>query len=106
HEVGIPKDAIQCVNGSGSYVGDLFTNSKYIRKITFTGSTEVGKILMKNSVDSIKHVTMELGGHAPLIIAEDADLDLAVQQTIKTRLEVEGKLGVLVTGLSYMTTFY
>jgi len=99
HEVGIPKDAIQCVNGSGSYVGDLFTNSKYIRKITFTGSTEVGKILMKNSVDSIKHVTMELGGHAPLIIAEDADLDLAVQQTIQTKFRNAGQTCVCANRL-------
>src|SRR5699024_5790845 len=99
HEVCIPKDTIQCVNGSGSYVGDLFTNSKYIRKITFTGSTEVGKILMKNSVDSIKHVTMELGGHAPLIIAEDADLDLAVQQTIQTKFRNAGKTCVCANRL-------
>lgn len=99
HEVGIPKDAIQCVNGSGSFVGDLFTNSEYIRKITFTGSTEVGKILMKNSVDSIKHVTMELGGHAPLIVAEDADLDLAVQQTIQTKFRNAGQTCVCANRL-------
>lgn len=91
HEVGIPTDAVQCVNGSGSVVGDLFTSSKHVRKITFTGSTPVGKTLIKNSADTIKHVTMELGGHAPLIVAEDADLDFAVKQTIGTKFRNAGQ---------------
>ncbi len=91
HEAGIPADAVQCVNGSGRIVGDLFTKSEYVRKITFTGSTPVGKTLIKNSADTIKHVTMELGGHAPLIVAEDADLDFAVQQTIGTKFRNAGQ---------------
>lgn len=91
YEAGIPKNAIQCVNGAGSVVGNLFTESKLIRKITFTGSTPVGKTLIKNSADTVKHVTMELGGHAPLIIAEDADLDVAVQQTIGAKFRNAGQ---------------
>lgn len=91
YEAGIPKDAIQYVNGRGSVVGDLFTDSKLIRKITFTGSTPVGKTLIKNSADTVKHVTMELGGHAPLIVAEDADLDVAVQQTIGAKFRNAGQ---------------
>ncbi|ASN06815.1 NAD-dependent succinate-semialdehyde dehydrogenase [Virgibacillus necropolis] len=91
HEAGIPPDAVQCVNGRGSVVGDLFTSSEYVRKITFTGSTPVGKTLIKNSADTIKHVTMELGGHAPLIVAEDADLDFAVKQTVGTKFRNAGQ---------------
>ncbi|GIO23555.1 NAD-dependent succinate-semialdehyde dehydrogenase [Oceanobacillus sp. J11TS1] len=91
HEAGIPKDAIQYVNGRGSLIGDIFTNSKYIRKITFTGSTPVGKELIKNSADTMKHVTMELGGHAPLIVAEDADLDYAAKQTVGTKFRNAGQ---------------
>ncbi|ULT58822.1 NAD-dependent succinate-semialdehyde dehydrogenase [Neobacillus drentensis] len=91
YEAGIPTDVIQYVNGSGSMVGDLFTNSEYVRKITFTGSTPVGKQLIKNSANTVKHVTMELGGHAPLIVAEDADLDLAVQQTLLTKFRNAGQ---------------
>ena len=91
HEAGIPADVIQCVNGSGSKVGDLFTSSEYVRKITFTGSTPVGKQLIKNSANTVKHVTMELGGHAPLIVAEDADLDFAVGQTILTKFRNAGQ---------------
>ena len=91
HEAGIPTDVIQYVNGSGSMVGDLFTSSEHVRKITFTGSTPVGKQLIKNSANTVKHVTMELGGHAPLIVAEDADLDFAVQQTLLTKFRNAGQ---------------
>lgn len=91
HEAGIPKDVIQYVNGRGSVIGDLFTNSEYVRKITFTGSTPVGKELIKNSADTMKHVTMELGGHAPLIVAEDADLDYAAKQTVGTKFRNAGQ---------------
>ncbi|HEX6595057.1 MAG TPA: NAD-dependent succinate-semialdehyde dehydrogenase [Bacillota bacterium] len=91
HEVGIPADVLQYVNGKGSEVGQLFTKSKLVRKITFTGSTPVGKVLLKNSADTVKNVTMELGGHAPLIIAEDADLDYAVDQTIASKFRNAGQ---------------
>ncbi|TCP29628.1 succinate-semialdehyde dehydrogenase/glutarate-semialdehyde dehydrogenase [Scopulibacillus darangshiensis] len=91
HEAGIPEDVIQYVNGRGRDVGPIFTNSEYVRKITFTGSTPVGKSLIKGSADTVKHVTMELGGHAPLIIAEDADLDFAVSQTIASKFRNAGQ---------------
>lgn len=91
HEVGIPKDAVQYVNARGSVVGKIFTESSYVRKITFTGSTPVGKELIKGSADTVKHVTMELGGHAPLIVAEDADLDFAVSQTMLSKFRNAGQ---------------
>src|SRR5690625_626598 len=91
HEVGIPKDVIQYVNASGRVAGDIFTDSPYVRKITFTGSTNVGKQLIKNSAQTIKHTTMELGGHAPVIVAKDADIDLAVQQTVSNKFRNAGQ---------------
>src|SRR5690625_4961108 len=91
HEAGIPKEAIQCVNGSGREIGAIFTSSKYIRKITFTGSTPVGKSIIKNSADTVKSVTMELGGHAPVIVAADANIDMAVEQTIQTKFRNAGQ---------------
>nr|WP_304214878.1 NAD-dependent succinate-semialdehyde dehydrogenase [Fredinandcohnia onubensis] len=91
HEAGIPTDVIQYVNGPGSVVGNIFTGSEYIRKITFTGSTPVGKNLIKASAETVKHVTMELGGHAPLIVAEDADIDFAVKQTLATKFRNAGQ---------------
>ncbi len=91
HEAGIPEDVVQCVNGRGSVVGKIFTDSPLVKKITFTGSTPVGKTLIKASADTVKNVTMELGGHAPLIVAEDADIDVAVEQTIATKFRNAGQ---------------
>lgn len=91
HEAGIPEDAIQYVTGSGKEIGDLFTDSKYVRKITFTGSTSVGKQLIKNSANTVKHVTMELGGHAPLIVTKDADVELAAKETVATKFRNAGQ---------------
>ncbi|MBA4548015.1 NAD-dependent succinate-semialdehyde dehydrogenase [Thermoactinomyces intermedius] len=91
HEAGIPEGVIQYVNGLGPFVGKLFTDSPLIQKISFTGSTEVGKLLMKNSAATVKRISMELGGHAPVIVAEDADLDLAVRQTILSKFRNAGQ---------------
>ncbi|WP_080872790.1 NAD-dependent succinate-semialdehyde dehydrogenase [Oceanobacillus timonensis] len=91
HEIGIPENAVQVINGRGSEVGPLFTESDFVRKITFTGSTPVGKSLIKNSADTVKHVSMELGGHAPLIVAEDAEIDVAVDQTIASKFRNAGQ---------------
>ncbi|MDN3954999.1 NAD-dependent succinate-semialdehyde dehydrogenase [Sporolactobacillus laevolacticus] len=91
YEAGIPKDVMCCVLAEGKAVGELFTASPLIRKITFTGSTAVGKQLLKNSASTVKHTSMELGGHAPLIIDKDADLDLAVQQTLVSKFRNAGQ---------------
>lgn len=91
HEAGIPTDVIQCVNGKGRIVGKVFTDSPLVKKLTFTGSTPVGKALIKASADTVKSVTMELGGHAPVIVAKDADIDKAVEQTIVTKFRNAGQ---------------
>lgn len=99
HKAGIPKDVIQYVNGQGKDIGAIFTSSKYIRKITFTGSTPVGKSIIKNSAETVKNVTMELGGHAPLIVAEDADIDMAVKQTVLSKFRNAGQTCVCANRL-------
>lgn len=91
HEAGIPEHAVQVVNGPGRVIGKIFTDSDIVRKLTFTGSTPVGKLLIKNSADTVKNVTMELGGHAPLIVAKDADIDFAVTQTIASKFRNAGQ---------------
>lgn len=91
HKAGIPENVVQSVNGDGPTIGDIFTVSPYIRKITFTGSTPVGKSLIKKSANSVKHVSMELGGHAPVIVAADADVDFAVTQTIASKFRNAGQ---------------
>lgn len=91
HKVDIPSDVLQYVLGDGSFTGEVFTKSKLVRKITFTGSTEVGKILVANSAETMKRVSMELGGHAPLIIHKDSDLEIAVTQTIASKFRNAGQ---------------
>ncbi|MCY8063250.1 succinate-semialdehyde dehydrogenase [Bacillus spizizenii] len=99
YEAGIPKDVFQVVIGDGEEIGNVFTSSPKIRKITFTGSTPVGKILMKNSADTVKHVSMELGGHAPLIVDEDANIDLAVEQAMVSKYRNAGQTCVCANRL-------
>lgn len=91
YEAGIPKNVLQFVNGDGPSIGKVFTTHPAIRKITFTGSTAVGKLLMENCSHSVKHMTMELGGHAPFIVAQDADLEFAISQAISSKFRNAGQ---------------
>lgn len=91
HEAGFDKDVIQYVNGSGKELGQIFTKHPLISKITYTGSTPVGKQLMEQSSSTLKKITLELGGHAPLIVHEDADIDKAVKGTITSKFRNAGQ---------------
>jgi succinate-semialdehyde dehydrogenase / glutarate-semialdehyde dehydrogenase len=77
-EVGIPPGVINVVTGSAREIGAELTEHPDVRKITFTGSTEVGKILMRQAAGTVKKVSMELGGNAPFLVFDDADLERAV----------------------------
>ena len=91
HEAGIPEDAVQYVIMSGKDAGELFTKHPVMQKVTFTGSTNVGKKLIAQAAESVENVTMELGGLAPLIVHEDADIDYAVDQTIASKFRNAGQ---------------
>ncbi len=91
HEAGIPEDAISYVLASGKTAGEIFTTHPCVQKVTFTGSTPVGKKLIEQSASTVKNVTMELGGLAPLIVHKDADIDQAVAQTIATKFRNAGQ---------------
>lgn len=82
HEAGLPKGVINFVNGLGDVVGAELTRNKDVAKIAFTGSTVVGKIIAKGAVDSMKRVTLELGGKSPNIILDDANLQEAIPTAI------------------------
>jgi len=99
YEAGIPEDVIQYVNADGEMVGKIFTDHPHIRKISFTGSTPVGKLLIKQSADSVKHVSMELGGHAPLIVDEYADIDRAVTHALASKFRNAGQTCVCANRL-------
>lgn len=91
HEVGISKEVLQYTNGRGSVLGKIFTENNDVKKITFTGSTEVGKTIFSNSSGNMKHLSMELGGHAPIIIHKDICVEDAVEQTIHGKFRNAGQ---------------
>ncbi|MFO3689803.1 NAD-dependent succinate-semialdehyde dehydrogenase [Staphylococcus felis] len=91
HEAGIPEDAISYIIASGKDAGKHFTENTKVHKVTFTGSTGVGKQLIAQASEQVKNVTMELGGLAPLIVHKDADIEKAVEQTIASKFRNAGQ---------------
>ena len=75
---GMPPGVLNVITGDAEAIGGAFTSSPLVRMITFTGSTEIGKLLMRQSADTVKRVALELGGNAPFIVFDDADMDRAV----------------------------
>jgi succinate-semialdehyde dehydrogenase/glutarate-semialdehyde dehydrogenase len=89
---GIPKGVVNVVPGCrSSAIGNALMASKVVRKISFTGSTEVGKLLMRQAADTVKKVSLELGGNAPFIVFDDADLDSAVAGAIASKFRNSGQ---------------
>lgn len=82
HEAGLPKGVFNVVNGLGTVVGNAITNHPDIAKISFTGSTVVGKSIARSAIDTLKRVTLELGGKSPNVILDDADLEKAIPMAI------------------------
>ncbi len=82
HEAGLPKGVINVVTGLGNVVGTELTENPGIAKISFTGSTAVGKSIAKRAVDTMKRITLELGGKSPNIILDDADFDKAIPMAV------------------------
>lgn len=89
-EAGIPPEAVQCITGSGGVIGDTLVSDPRVRKITFTGSLEVGEHICKTA--GLKRVTMELGSNAPLIVMPDADMDKVVAATVSTGFSNAGQV--------------
>ena len=90
-EAGIPKGVVNILTGSASEIGDEICANPLVRKITFTGSTEVGKVLIEKSAATVKKVSMELGGNAPFIVFDDADIDRAVEGSIAAKYRNSGQ---------------
>src|SRR5688500_11707181 len=88
---GIPKGVLSCVTGSAGPIGKELTSNPLVRKFTFTGSTEVGKELMKQCAGTVKKVSLELGGNAPFIVFDDADLDSAVEGAMASKYRNTGQ---------------
>lgn len=88
---GIPAGVLQVVTGDPNQIGRSLTQSDVVRKLSFTGSTQVGRILAAQCAGTIKRLSLELGGHAPFIVFEDADLDAAVEGAIASKYRNSGQ---------------
>ncbi|MEQ7156444.1 NAD-dependent succinate-semialdehyde dehydrogenase [Brevundimonas aurifodinae] len=91
YRAGLPKSVLSVVTGDAATIGGVLTASPLIRKLSFTGSTPVGRKLAEQCAPTLKRLSMELGGAAPLMVFEDADLDLAVAETIKGKFRNSGQ---------------
>ena len=90
-EAGIPAGVINILTGSAREIGGEMTSNPIVKKVTFTGSTEVGKLLMSQAAGTMKRVSMELGGNAPFLVFDDADLDAAVEGAIASKYRNSGQ---------------
>ena len=92
HRAGVPAGVLNVVTGrDSSAIGRELTESPKVRKFTFTGSTEIGKLLMRQCASTVKKVSLELGGNAPFIVFDDADLDAAVQGMMASKYRNTGQ---------------
>lgn len=91
-EAGVHPGAVNVLMGDPSQISSLLIGSGVIRKVSLTGSTAVGKTLLRLCADQVVSVSMELGGHAPVIVCADADLDLAVQASVTSKFRATGQV--------------
>ena len=103
---GVPKGVFNVVTGSAAEIGGELTSSPIVRKLSFTGSTEIGKILMAQCAGTIKKLSLELGGNAPFIVFEDADLDAAVEGAIASKYRNTGQTCVCTNRLLVQDSVY
>lgn len=108
HRAGIPKGVVNFVTAleNTAEVGETITSSDIVKKVSFTGSTGVGKLLMKQSADTLKKVSFELGGNAPLIVFDDADVDKAVEGAIASKFRSSGQTCVCANRIFIQSGIY
>lgn len=99
NQAGIPQGVINVVTGQSREIGAVFTGDERVRKLSFTGSTEVGRVLMRQCAESIKKLSLELGGNAPFIVFDDADLDKAVEGALASKFRNAGQTCVCANRL-------
>lgn len=103
---GIPAGVVNVVTGDARAIGRAMTESPKVRKLTFTGSTEVGKLLLRQCADSVKKVSMELGGNAPFIVFDDADLDKAIEGVMQAKFRNAGQTCVCANRIFVQSGIY
>ncbi len=88
---GVPAGVLSVITGKAGAIGGEMTSNPIVRKVTFTGSTEIGKKLMQQSASTVKKVALELGGNAPFIVFDDADIDAAVEGAVASKFRNTGQ---------------
>ena len=103
---GVPKGVLSVVTGSSGPIGKELTSHPLVRKFTFTGSTEVGKLLMQQCATTVKKVSLELGGNAPFIVFDDADVDSAVEGAMASKYRNSGQTCVCANRMFVQDAVY
>jgi succinate-semialdehyde dehydrogenase/glutarate-semialdehyde dehydrogenase len=103
---GVPAGVFSCVTGAAKEIGGEMTSNPIVRKLTFTGSTEIGKLLMEQCAGTVKKLSLELGGNAPFIVFDDADLDAAVKGAIASKYRNAGQTCVCANRLLVQNGVY
>ena len=103
HEAGVPAGVFNLVYGVPSEISDYLIPHPIIKKVTFTGSTAVGKLLAAKAGEHMKLVTMELGGHSPAIVFEDADLDVALNVLSSNKYRNAGQVCISPVSYTHLT---
>jgi succinate-semialdehyde dehydrogenase/glutarate-semialdehyde dehydrogenase len=103
---GVPKGVLNVITGSATEIGAELTSHPTVRKLSFTGSTEIGKLLMAQCATTVKKLSLELGGNAPFIVFDDADLDAAVEGAIASKYRNTGQTCVCANRLLVQDSVY
>jgi len=103
---GVPKGVLNVITGSATEIGGELTSNPIVRKLSFTGSTETGKLLMAQCASTVKKLSLELGGNAPFIVFDDADLDAAVEGAILSKYRNTGQTCVCANRLLVQDAVY
>ena len=105
-EAGVPKGILHIITGSSSEIGGALCESDTVRKLSFTGSTEIGRTLMAQCAPTIKKLSLELGGNAPFIVFDDADLDAAVDGIVASKYRNAGQTCVCANRIYVQAGIY
>ncbi len=106
HEAGVPAGVLQVINGRSSEIGTALCESPTVRKLSFTGSTDIGKLLMQQCAANVKKISLELGGNAPFIVFDDADLDKAVEGALIAKFRNNGQTCVCANRILVQSGVY
>lgn len=105
-EAGIPPGVFSCVTGSATEIGGELSSNPIVRKLSFTGSTEIGRLLLAQCASTVKKTSMELGGNAPFIVFDDADIDAAVKGAITSKYRNAGQTCICANRILVQDSVY